>query len=48
MTKENIDKLLDDAKKSLDAEYESHVDTIKSDLRSFKTKTLEKIQNVTP
>lgn len=48
MTKENIDKLLDEAKKSLDSEHESNVNTIKSEMRSFKTKTLEKIQNVTP
>jgi hypothetical protein len=48
MPKENIHKLLDDAKGLLEAEHESQVNTIKTDLRSFKTKTLEKIQNVTP
>lgn len=48
MPKEDIEKLLDDANKTLDAEYENQVNTIKAELRTFKTKTLEKIQKTIP
>lgn len=48
MPKENIKKLLDDANRSLEAEYEKQVKSIKDELRSFKTKTLEKIQKTIP
>lgn len=48
MPKEDIEKLLDDANKALDAEYENQVNTIKAELGSFKTKTLEKIQKTIP
>jgi hypothetical protein len=48
MSKEDVKKLLDDANKSLEAEYQTQVDTIKTQLRSFKTKTLEKIQKTIP
>jgi len=48
MTKENIKKLLDDANRSLEAEYDNQVVTVKNELRSFKSKTLEKIQKNTP
>jgi hypothetical protein len=48
MAKTDIKKLLDEANRSLESEYESHANTIKSELRSFKTKTLDKIQKTTP
>jgi hypothetical protein len=48
MTKENIKKLLDDANRSLETEHDNHVNTIKTELSSFKTKTLEKIQKTIP
>ena len=48
MTKENIKKLLDDANRSLEAEYDNQVTRVKNELRSFKSKTLEKIQKNTP
>lgn len=47
MAKEEIKKLIDDANKSLETEYNNQVSTIKNELRSFKSKTLEKIQKNT-
>ena len=48
MAKEDIKKLIDDANKSLETEHDSQATTIKNELRSFKSKTLEKIQKNTP
>jgi hypothetical protein len=48
MPKDDIKKLLDAANKSLETEYENQVNSIKTELRSFKTKTLEKIQKTIP
>lgn len=48
MAKQDIKKLLDDANKLLESEHENQVDTIKSELKSFKAKTLEKIQKTIP
>ncbi|HSA98788.1 MAG TPA: hypothetical protein VLF17_06890 [Candidatus Nitrosotenuis sp.] len=48
MAKEDIKKLIDDASKLLETEYDDQVSTIKNELRSFKSKTLEKIQKNTP
>ncbi len=48
MAKEEIKKLIDDANKLLETEYDNQVSTIKNELRSFKSKTLEKIQKNTP
>jgi hypothetical protein len=48
MAKAEIKKLIDDANKSLETEYDNQVSTIKNELRSFKSKTLEKIQKNTP
>jgi hypothetical protein len=48
MAKTDIKKLLDDANRSLESEYENQVNTIKTELKSFKTKTLDKIQKTTP
>lgn len=48
MPKQDIKKLLDDANKLLESEHESQVDAIKSELKSFKTKTLDKIQKTIP
>lgn len=48
MAKSDIKKLLDEATRSLQAEYESQANSIKSELRSFKTKTLDKIQKTIP
>ncbi|MFY9300676.1 MAG: hypothetical protein WAO91_05755 [Candidatus Nitrosotenuis sp.] len=48
MAKTDIKKLLDEAARSLQAEYEAQANSIKSELRSFKTKTLDKIQKTIP
>lgn len=48
MAKTEIKKLIDNANKLLEAEYDNQVSTIKNELRSFKSKTLEKIQKNTP
>jgi hypothetical protein len=48
MAKSDIKKLLDEATRSLQAEYESYANSIKSELQSFKTKTLDKIQKTIP
>ncbi len=47
MAKEDIKKLLDEAARSLEAEHNIQVDAIKTEIRSFKTKTLEKIKKTT-
>lgn len=43
MAKEEIKKLLENSKKTLDADQENFVKSIKSDLTSFKKKTLDQI-----
>ena len=43
MGKEEIKKLIEDSKKSLDQDHEKFSQSIKDDLQSFKKKTLEKI-----
>ena len=43
MAKEEIKKLLENSKKTLDNDHENFVKSIKSDLTSFKKKTLDKI-----
>ncbi len=43
MTKEEIKKLLENSKKTLDNDHENFVKSIKSDLTSFKKKTLDQI-----
>ncbi len=43
MAKEEIKKLLENSKKTLDADHENFVKSIKSDLTSFKKKTLDQI-----
>lgn len=48
MAKTEIKKLIDNANKLLEAEYDNQVSAIKNELRSFKSKTLEKIQKNTP
>ena len=48
MAKAEIKKLIDDANKLLETEYDNQVSTVKNELRSFKSKTLEKIQKNTP
>ena len=48
MAKTEIKKLIDNANKLLETEYDNQVSTIKNELRSFKSKTLEKIQKNTP
>ena len=48
MAKTDIKKLLDEANRSIESEHESQANTIKSDLKTFKTKTLDKIQKTIP
>lgn len=43
MAKEEIKKLLENSKKTLDNDRENFVKSIKSDLTSFKKKTLDQI-----
>ncbi len=43
MTKEEIKKLLENSKKTLDTDHENFVKAIKNDLTSFKKKTLDQI-----
>ncbi len=43
MTKEEIKKLLENSKKTLDHDHENFIKSIKDDLTSFKKKTLEQI-----
>jgi hypothetical protein len=48
MAKEDIQKMIDDASKALDGVYDDQVNVIKSEIKSFKTKTVEKISKSTP
>ncbi len=43
MTKEEIKKLLENSKKTVDLDHENFVKSIKNDLTSFKKKTLDQI-----
>ena len=43
MGKEEIKKLIEDSKKSLQQDHEKFSQSIKDELQSFKKKTLEKI-----
>jgi len=43
MAKEDIKKLIEDAKQRLDQNNESFCETIKDELKTFKKKTLDKI-----
>jgi hypothetical protein len=43
MTKEEIKKLVENSKKTLDNDHENFVKSIKNDLTSFKKKTLDQI-----
>jgi hypothetical protein len=43
MTKEEIKKLVENSKKTLDNDHENFVKSIKDDLTSFKKKTLDQI-----
>ncbi|MFN3654407.1 MAG: hypothetical protein ACK4TO_03665 [Candidatus Nitrosotenuis sp.] len=48
MGKQDIKKLLEGAERSLQDEYEAQANMIKTELRSLKTKTLDKIQKSIP
>lgn len=48
MAKDDIQKLLQEAAGALDAEYEDQTSKIKSEIKSFKTKTIEKISKSIP
>lgn len=48
MAKEDIQKLLDEAASALESEYDDQASKIKSDIKSFKAKTLDKISKSTP
>lgn len=48
MAKQDIKKLLDEASSALESEHNTQADSIKSDLKQFKTKTLDKISKSTP
>ena len=43
MTKEDIKKLVENSKKTLDNDHENFAKSIKDDLTSFKKKTLDQI-----
>ncbi len=43
MAKEEINKLLENSKKTLDQDHDNFVKSIKNDLTSFKKKTLDEI-----
>ncbi len=43
MAKEEIKKLVENSKKELDNNYDNFVNSIQSDLTSFKKKTLDSI-----
>jgi hypothetical protein len=43
MAKEEIKKLVEDSKKTLDIEYDNFKKSIQNDLASFKKKTLDQI-----
>lgn len=48
MAKEDIQKLIEDANATLEAEYENQTNMIKSEIKSFKAKTVDKISKNTP
>ncbi|WP_162858701.1 hypothetical protein [Candidatus Nitrosotenuis aquarius] len=48
MAKQDIKRLLDQASSALESENDSQLDSIRSDLKHFKTKTLDKISKSTP
>ncbi|MEM2160334.1 MAG: hypothetical protein QXN55_05200 [Candidatus Nitrosotenuis sp.] len=48
MAKQDIKRLLDQAGAALESEHNTQVDSIRSDLKQFKTKTLDKISKTTP
>jgi hypothetical protein len=48
MAKEDIQKLIEDAIVALEAEYDNQTNTIKSEIKSFKAKTVDKISKNTP
>jgi hypothetical protein len=48
MAKQDIKRLLDDASSALESEHSTQVDSIKSDLKQFKSKALDKISKSTP
>lgn len=48
MAKDDIQKLLDDANKVLDAEYDNQANAVKSEIKSFRAKTIEKISKNIP
>jgi hypothetical protein len=48
MAKQDIKRLLDEASNELESEHDKQSDSIKSDLKQFKTKTLDKISRSTP
>jgi len=43
MAKEEIKKLLENSKRTLDEDHEGFAESIKNDLASFKKKTLDQI-----
>ena len=43
MAKEEIKKLVEDSKKSVDKEYENFSNSVKQDLASFKKKSLDRM-----
>jgi len=43
MTKDEIKKLLENSKRTLEQDHENFVKTIKNDLQNFKKKTLSRI-----
>ena len=48
MAKQDIKRLLDEASNALESENNTQVESIRSDLKHFKTKTLDKISRSTP
>jgi hypothetical protein len=48
MAKQDIKRLLDEASSALESENNTQVESIRSDLKHFKTKTLDKISRSTP
>lgn len=48
MAKEDIQKMLEEANKVLEAECDNQIDTVRSELKSFKAKTIEKISKNIP
>lgn len=48
MAKQDIKKLLDDANAALDSEYDNQVGAVKAEIKTFKAKTLDKIQKNIP